>query len=175
MVVLAALLAVAVAGGIGLGWYLNRSAAAWRSLAFRRTAEVAYGRTLLVIADEQLAATQRQVAATEAQLAAATGQVRQVANAKAQAEDQQALATQFAAKLKTVATAQASVEGQLAQCIDDQRQLIDFTLTLVRQLESGQAPSTTAIGPQIDRVNSSCTAASQGEQSLQRLIASLNG
>lgn len=169
--VLAVLLLLGAAAGGAGAWQENRTAAQWRDLQQRQSAVLAATRRVQSSTSAALTASQRALAAARSELSTAQAQVRQVANAKAQAEDKQVLAQQSAKKLSTIATAQGQVQTALTTCIDDQHTLLQRTLDL-----SANGPVDPAtVQPQIDTVNAACQQAASAEDSLRALITSLGG
>lgn len=126
VVVLSVLLAIALAAGAGLTWYLLRVNAAWQEHSQQWEALAEQHGNDLAQARADLEATRTELQAVQDQLATAQTRITQLADEKAQLGDESAAQQQLADYQARVSKAAGQVATALATCIDGQEQLIGY-------------------------------------------------
>ncbi|MFI2104658.1 hypothetical protein ACH436_15280 [Isoptericola sp. NPDC019693] len=119
-------LAVLLAGSLGLGAYLGVTTARWQAHSAAWEDEARGYADRVAALDAELAATDAELVAAREQLATATARITDLANEKAQLGDENVASQRYLDYEKQVSEAAGVVTTALGDCVDAQAQLITY-------------------------------------------------
>lgn len=119
-------LAVLLAGAVGVGAYLWLTTARWQEHSATWEDEARGYADQVASLDAELTATDAELVAAREQLATATTRITDLANEKAQLGDENVASQQYLDYQTRVSEAAGVVTTALGDCVDAQSQLIDY-------------------------------------------------
>ncbi|MEU2201218.1 hypothetical protein [Isoptericola sp. NPDC019482] len=119
-------LAVLLAGSLGIGAYLWVTTTRWQSHSATWEGEARGYADRVAALDAELAATDAELVAAREQLATATARITDLANEKAQLGDENVASQQYLDYQRRVSEAAGVVTTALGDCVDAQSQLITY-------------------------------------------------